>query len=61
MEYSRRLLLMSEWLWIGSQKREAALAASAARTMLQSPPEANLFVLRLIQRGVLVALSRMGR
>jgi hypothetical protein len=59
-EYSRRLHLMAEWLWIAGQHREATLAASASRTMQQSPPEANLFVLRLIQRGVLVGLSRMG-
>ena len=58
-EYSQRLNLMAEWLWIAGHHREASLAASASRTMLQSPPEANLFVLRLIQRGVLVALSRM--
>lgn len=59
-EYSQRLQLMAEWLWIAGQRREASLSASASRTMLQSPPEANLFVLRLIQRGVLVGLSRMG-
>ncbi len=58
-EYSQRLNFMAEWLWIAGHHREASLAASASRTMLQSPPEANLFVLRLIQRGVLVALSRM--
>lgn len=55
--YSRRLGLMAEWLRFTGQNREAALAASASRTILKSPPEANLFVLRLVQRGILVALN----
>jgi len=58
--YSRRLSLMAEWLRFAGREREASLALSAARTMLDSPPEANLFVLQLVRRGVLAALSEMG-
>jgi hypothetical protein len=55
--YANRLRLMSEWLWFAGQYREADWAASACQTMLNSPPEANLFVLRLVQKGILVALN----
>jgi hypothetical protein len=58
--YSKRLSRMSEWFRMGGQDAEAEMAASAALTMLQSPPEANLFVLRLLQRGVLMALGDWG-
>jgi hypothetical protein len=58
--YARRLRRMSEWFQMGGQETEAEMAASASRTMLQSPPEANLFVLRLLQRGVLMALGDWG-
>ena len=58
--YARRLRLMSEWFRMGGQGEEAEMAASAARTMVQSPPEANLLVLRLLQRGVLMALGDWG-
>ncbi|HUP27217.1 MAG TPA: hypothetical protein VM409_02195, partial [Chloroflexia bacterium] len=58
-KYATRLRLMSEWLFFAGQHREGALAASAARTMIQSPPEVNLFVLRLVQKGILVALSKL--
>jgi hypothetical protein len=58
--YARRLRLMAEWLRFAGREREAQLALSAARTMLDSPPEANLFVLQLVRRGVLAALSEMG-
>ncbi len=57
--YAKRLQLMAEWLSIGGEEHKAGLAASAARTMLQSPPEANLFVLRLVQKGILVTLGRL--
>ncbi|MBF6613951.1 MAG: HEAT repeat domain-containing protein [Chloroflexi bacterium] len=57
--YAKRLQLMSEWFSIAGEARKADLAASAARTMLQSPPEANLFVLRLAQKGVLVTISNL--
>jgi hypothetical protein len=55
--YARRLRLMSEWFRAGGLEDEANCSASAARTMQNSPPEANLFVLRLLQRGVLMALG----
>ncbi|MDQ6695775.1 MAG: hypothetical protein M3014_15425 [Chloroflexota bacterium] len=57
--YAERLCLMSEWLHLGGHVQEASITASAARTLLQSPPEANLFVLRLVQKGILVRLGRM--
>jgi hypothetical protein len=55
--YARRLRLMSEWLEYAGRSDEARLAASAAHTMLLSPPEANLFVLALVQKGILVAIE----
>lgn len=55
--YARRLRLMSEWLEYAGRGDEARLAASAAHTMLLSPPEANLFVLALVQKGILVAIE----
>ncbi len=57
--YADRLRLMSEWLRLAHMEREANLAASAAQTIVQSPPEANLFVLRLVQKGILVALHQL--
>jgi hypothetical protein len=61
--YARRLRRMAEWLGLAGRLHEAAVAASAACTMEQSPPEANLSVIRLVQRGVLKALReiRAGR
>jgi hypothetical protein len=59
MRYANRLRLMSEWLRFSDQHHDADLAASAATTIVQSPPEANLFVLRLVQKGILVALSEL--
>lgn len=58
--YAARLRHMSEWLRLAGQYQDAAYAASAARTMLKSPPETNLLVLRLVQRGILVALGRLA-
>lgn len=58
--YAGRLRHMSEWLRLAGQFQDAAHAASAARTMLKSPPETNLLVLRLVQRGILVALGRLA-
>ena len=57
--YANRLRLMAEWLHLSGQPSYASLAASAAYTMTHSPPEANLFVLRLVQKGILVALSQL--
>ncbi len=58
--YARRLRSMSEWFRMSGQFHEAACAASAAHTMLKSPPETNLLVLRMVQRGILVALDRLA-
>ena len=57
--YANRLRQMSAWLEFAGKHRESVWAASAARTMVQSPPEANLFVLRLVQKGILVSLDRL--
>jgi hypothetical protein len=57
--YSERLESMAEWLFVAGQEESARLAASAARTMLVSPPEANLFVLTLVQKGLLMALANL--
>ena len=57
--YTNRLRQMADWLHFGGQYNQAALAALAANTMTHSPPEANLFVLRLVQKGILVALSQL--
>jgi hypothetical protein len=57
--YSERLESMAEWLYLARQEDNARLAVSAARTMLVSPPEANLFVLSLVQKGLLVALANL--
>ncbi len=57
--YARRLWRMAEWLWFAGRVHEAGLAASVAHTMEQSPPEANLSVIRLVQRGVLKALREI--
>lgn len=59
MRYANRLRLMSEWLRFSDQHHDADLAASAAYTIVNSPPEANLFVLRLVQKGIFVALSEL--
>lgn len=58
--YAARLRYMAEWLHLAGHYEDAAYAASAARTMLKSPPETNLLVLRLVQRGILVALGQLG-
>jgi hypothetical protein len=60
LRYAARLRRMAEWLYMADNLRDAELAAQCARTMLNSPPEANLFVLRLVQKGILVALSRLA-
>lgn len=60
VHYAARLRRMSEWLRLAGQDQEANCATSAARTMLKSPPETNLLVLRLVQRGILVALNRLA-
>ena len=57
--YANRLRQMADWLFFGGRHTQAVLAASAAHTMTHSPPEANLFVLRLVQKGILVALSQL--
>jgi hypothetical protein len=59
--YAARLRRMAEWLNISGNTAEARMAESCARTMEQSPPETNLFVIRLVQKGILVALSQAGR
>lgn len=58
--YSQRLTRMSEWLHMASQDQDAASSLSAAQTIVKAPPETNLLVLRLVQRGILVALSRLA-
>ena len=55
--YAGRMRRMAEWLYMAGNLHDAELAAQCARTMLNSPPEANLFVLRLVQKGILVALA----
>lgn len=57
IRYAGRLRAMSDWLRLSGHTHEADLALSAARTIVDSPPEANLFVLKLVQRGLLMALS----
>lgn len=59
LQYAKRLRLMADWLYYGGQHSEATMAAAAAFTMTNSPPEANLFVLRLVQKGILVALGQI--
>ena len=58
--YSERLRRMSEWLHMSSEAHDAECARSAAQTILKAPPETNLLVLRLVQRGILVALNRLA-
>lgn len=58
--YSQRLTRMAEWLEMVGLSHDAALAQSAAQTIVKAPPETNLLVLRLVQRGILVALSRLA-
>jgi hypothetical protein len=58
--YSERLELMTHWLYLAGQERAARLAASAARSITASPPEANPFVLALAQKGILVALENIS-
>jgi hypothetical protein len=58
LRYAARLRRMAEWLYMAGNPHDAELAAQCAQTMLNSPPEANLFVLRLVQKGILVALAR---
>lgn len=58
--YSERLRRMSEWLNMSGEDHDAECARSAAQTILKAPPETNLLVLRLVQRGILVALNRLA-
>jgi hypothetical protein len=58
--YSERLKRMSEWLHMAGDAHDAECARSAAQTILKAPPETNLLVLRLVQRGILVALNRLA-
>ncbi|HEX8229913.1 MAG TPA: hypothetical protein VF826_11455 [Chloroflexia bacterium] len=58
--YSERLRRMSEWLHMSGEAHDAECARSAAQTILKAPPETNLLVLRLVQRGILVALNRLA-
>jgi hypothetical protein len=58
LRYAARLRRMAEWLYMAGNVHDAEMAAHCAQTMLNSPPEANLFVLRLVQKGILVALAR---
>ncbi len=58
--YSERLVRMSEWLQQSGEPHDAKCARSAAQTILKAPPETNLLVLRLVQRGILVALNRLA-
>ena len=58
VRYAARLRRMAEWLYMSGNAHDAEMAAQCSRTMLNSPPEANLFVLRLVQKGILVALAR---
>jgi hypothetical protein len=58
--YSERLRRMSEWLHMAGDAHDAECARSAAQTILKAPPETNLLVLRLVQRGILVALNRLA-
>jgi hypothetical protein len=58
--YSERLRRMSEWLHMSGDAHNAECARSAAQTILKAPPETNLLVLRLVQRGILVALNRLA-
>jgi hypothetical protein len=59
MRYAARLKLMSEWLVLAGQERDARLALSASRTMIESPPEANLFAQAHVQKGILVAVNNI--
>ena len=59
--YAARLRRMGEWFEYAGRRTAAEMAYQCAHTMLKSPPEANLFVLRLVQKGILVAVSEMLR
>ncbi len=59
--YASRLMRMAEWFDYAERHNAAEMSRQCAHAMLNSPPEANLFVLRLVQKGILVALSEMLR
>src|SRR5207237_448709 len=59
--YAVRLRRMAEWLEYSSRPTAAEMAYQCAHTMVKSPPEANLFVLRLVQKGILMALAELRR
>jgi hypothetical protein len=59
--YAARLRRMAEWYYIANRPHAGKMALQCAHTMLTSPPEANLFVLRLVQKGILVALAENTR
>lgn len=61
VRYAGRLQRMAEWYHIAGEKHASLMALQCAHTMLTSPPEANLFVLRLVQKGILVALAENRR
>lgn len=59
--YAQRLRRMGEWFQYAGRRSAAEMSYQCAQTMLKSPPEANLFVLRLVQKGILMALAEEGR
>lgn len=59
--YATRLRRMGEWFEYAGRTAAAEMSHQCAHTMLKSPPEANLFVLRLVQKGILIALSEKLR
>lgn len=50
--YQRRLTAMAQWLALAGQAEAAALAASAAAHLAETPPAQSLFVRRLIGAGL---------
>lgn len=59
--YAARLHRMAVWYHIAGKAHACKMALQCAHTMVISPPEANLFVLRLVQKGILVALAENTR
>lgn len=57
--YAARLRRMAEWFEYANRPAAVEMSYQCAQTMLKSPPEANLFVLRLVQKGILMALAEL--
>jgi hypothetical protein len=54
-----RLTQMSEWLWLGGERRMAELALAAAETLSTTPPEKHPLTRSMVELGLQVILEQL--